>query len=82
MEGPSSVTTFLFTDIQGSTRLWEEEPERMRLALARHDTLVRSAVESNRGAVVKMSPADFGKYMQEEAARWQMVIDKAGIKGE
>ena len=54
MEGPSSVTTFLFTDIQGSTRLWEEQPERMRLALARHDTLVRSAVESNRGAVVKM----------------------------
>src|SRR5688572_11113799 len=31
---------------------------------------------------VKQSPAEFGKYMQEEAARWQMVIDKAGIKGE
>lgn len=54
MEVPSSVTTFLFTDIQGSTRLWEDEPERMRLALARHDTLVRTAVESNCGAVVKM----------------------------
>jgi tripartite-type tricarboxylate transporter receptor subunit TctC len=35
------------------------------------------------GAVpVKQSSAEFGKYMQEEAARWQMVIDKAGIKGE
>ena len=32
--------------------------------------------------MVKMSPAEFGKYMQDEAARWQMVIDKAGIKGE
>ncbi|MDB5865376.1 MAG: transporter substrate-binding protein [Betaproteobacteria bacterium] len=31
---------------------------------------------------VKQSPAEFGKYMQDEAARWQMVIDKAGIKGE
>src|SRR5207253_3134486 len=31
---------------------------------------------------VKQSSADFGKYMQDEAARWQMVIDKAGIKGE
>jgi tripartite-type tricarboxylate transporter receptor subunit TctC len=31
---------------------------------------------------VKQSSAEFGKYMQDEAARWQMVIDKAGIKGE
>ena len=30
-----AFTTFLFTDIEGSTRLWEREPERMRLALAR-----------------------------------------------
>jgi predicted ATPase/class 3 adenylate cyclase len=48
------VVTFLFTDIEGSTRLWEEEPERMSPALAGHDTLVRAAVESNRGVVVKM----------------------------
>ena len=31
---------------------------------------------------VKQSPAEFGKYMQDEATRWQMVIEKAGIKGE
>jgi tripartite-type tricarboxylate transporter receptor subunit TctC len=31
---------------------------------------------------VKQTSAEFGKYMQDEAARWQMVIDKAGIKGE
>ena len=49
------VVTFLFTDIEGSTRLWEQEPERMRPALARHDALARAAVESNRGMVVKMS---------------------------
>jgi predicted ATPase/class 3 adenylate cyclase len=46
--------SFLFTDIEGSTRLWEEKPEAMRQALARHDALVRAAVESNRGTVVKM----------------------------
>ena len=51
----SGVTTFLFTDIQGSTRLWEHEAERMRPALARHDAIVRAAVESHRGDVVKMS---------------------------
>lgn len=49
----SSVTTLLFTDIEGSSRLWEREPERMPLALARHDALARAAVEQHRGTVVK-----------------------------
>jgi predicted ATPase/class 3 adenylate cyclase len=52
---PATVTTFLFTDIEGSTRLWEEDPERMRPALARHDAIARAAVEGNRGTVVKMT---------------------------
>jgi predicted ATPase/class 3 adenylate cyclase len=52
---PLAVKTFLFTDIEGSTRLWEEDPARMRLALARHDALAREAVESHGGAVVKMT---------------------------
>jgi len=51
----TSAVTFLFTDIEGSTRLWEQEPERMRPALARHDALVREAVQRNRGHVVKMT---------------------------
>jgi predicted ATPase/class 3 adenylate cyclase len=45
----------LFTDIEGSTRLWEQEPERMRPALARHDAIARSSVEANGGRVVKMT---------------------------
>jgi predicted ATPase/class 3 adenylate cyclase len=49
----TGTVTFLFTDIEGSTRLWEEEPERMRRALARHDAISRAAVESHRGLVVK-----------------------------
>lgn len=53
MQAQSKVSTFLFTDIEGSTRLWEREPERMRGALARHDALLRSAVESHHGTVVK-----------------------------
>ena len=55
MHDASAVTTFLFTDIEGSTRLWEEEPERMQPALACHDALARTAVESHRGTVVKMT---------------------------
>lgn len=54
MHDPSAVTTFLFTDIEGSSRLWEQVPERMRLALARHDILTREAVSSHGGVVVKM----------------------------
>jgi predicted ATPase/class 3 adenylate cyclase len=50
---PSGTVTFLFTDIQGSTRLWEEHPEVMRLALARHDALMRSAIEQHNGHVFK-----------------------------
>jgi len=34
---PTGTITFLFTDIEGSTRLWEEHPNTMREALARHD---------------------------------------------
>src|SRR5512144_2428414 len=52
---PVGMVTFLFTDIEGSTRLWEAEPVRMADALARHDRLCRTAVESNCGRVVKMT---------------------------
>jgi predicted ATPase/class 3 adenylate cyclase len=55
VKASSGVTTFLFTDIEGSTRLWDREHERMQLALARHDTIVRAAIEDNHGTVVKMS---------------------------
>ncbi len=55
MKASSGVTTFLFTDIEGSTRLWDREHERMRIALAHHDAIVRAAIEENRGVVVKMS---------------------------
>ena len=54
-EFPSGTVTFLFTDIEGSTSLWEQHPEAMKPALARHDAIVRQAVESNHGYVVKMT---------------------------
>lgn len=50
---PSGTVTFLFTDIAGSTRLWEQQPQAMRAALARHDALVRGAIESHSGQVFK-----------------------------
>ena len=52
-ELPSGTVTFLFTDLEGSTRLWEEHPEAMRPALARHDEILREAVAASGGHVVK-----------------------------
>src|SRR5713226_2074102 len=50
---PIGTVTFLFTDIEGSTRLWEQHPEAMPLALARHDLLLRTAIEAHGGHVFK-----------------------------
>ncbi len=52
-ELPSGTVTFLFTDLEGSTRLWEEHPDAMRDALARHDEILRAAIEAHEGHVVK-----------------------------
>lgn len=50
---PSGTVAILFTDIEGSTLLWEQDGARMSQALAVHDALARSAVVACRGAVVK-----------------------------
>jgi predicted ATPase/class 3 adenylate cyclase len=50
---PSGVVTFLFTDIEGSTRRWEADPDAMRVALAAHDATVRSAIENHGGWLFK-----------------------------
>ena len=48
---PQGTVTFLFTDLEGSTRRWEAHPAQMKDALARHDAVVRGAVESHHGVV-------------------------------
>ena len=50
---PSGVVTFLFTDIEGSTRRWEADPEAMRAALSVHDEVLRSAIEARGGVLFK-----------------------------
>jgi predicted ATPase/class 3 adenylate cyclase len=52
-EPPRGTVTFLFTDLKSSTRIWEEHTEAMQVALARHDRLLRDAIESHGGYVVK-----------------------------
>ncbi|HMS00636.1 MAG TPA: adenylate/guanylate cyclase domain-containing protein [Anaerolineales bacterium] len=50
---PTGTVTFLFTDIEGSTKLWEQYPEAMKAALSKHDSILKEAVESNHGQIVK-----------------------------
>jgi predicted ATPase/class 3 adenylate cyclase/Tfp pilus assembly protein PilF len=50
---PTGIVTFCLTDIEGSTRLWEQHPEQMRAALARHDSLAAAIMEQHRGVVLK-----------------------------
>jgi class 3 adenylate cyclase len=56
---PSGTVTFLFTDLEGSTRLWEEHPEAMRPALARHDAILHEAIAVHGGFVVKTTGDGF-----------------------
>ncbi len=53
MNAPSGVVTFLFTDIEGSTRRWETDAEVMRTALEAHDRALREAIASRQGSLFK-----------------------------
>ena len=53
VSAPSGIVTFVFTDIEGSTRRWEADPEAMRTALAAHDEILRSAVGAHGGWLFK-----------------------------
>jgi len=50
---PTGTVTFLFTDLEGSTKLWEKSPTGMHAALTRHDTILREAIEGHGGFVFK-----------------------------
>ena len=59
VEPASQTLAFLFTDIEGSTRLWEQYRERMKDALECHDAILREAVEGSNGQVVKSTGDGF-----------------------
>ncbi len=53
MSAEQTTLAYWFSDLEASTRLWEEHPEAMHGALARHDAILRQAVEDTGGSVVK-----------------------------
>ncbi len=68
-ELPAGTVTFLFTDLEGSTRLWEEHPEAMKGALARHDEILRGAVAANGGTMVKTTGDGHPRGVPDRARR-------------
>ena len=67
----SGTITFLFTDIEGSTRLWEQHPEAMKLALAQHDEILRQAIERHAGHVFKtVGDAFYAAFANAPDALW------------
>lgn len=50
---PTGTVTFLFTDIEGSTRLWEQHPDAAREVVSRHDTILYAAITLHGGVVFK-----------------------------
>ena len=48
---PSGTVTFLLTDLEGSTRMWEQDPEAMKVAMARHDELLEKTIAATQGFI-------------------------------
>ena len=57
---PSGLVTFVFTDVEGSTRLWDSVPDAMTPALARHDEIVTTAVRDHHGHVFSHAGDGYG----------------------
>jgi class 3 adenylate cyclase len=66
------VVTFLFTDVEGSTRRWEADAQAMRAALAAHDKVLRRAIEAHGGWLFKHTGD--GAYPQSAAATKTTVL--------
>src|SRR5882757_8155475 len=48
---PSGTVTFLLTDLEGSTRMWEQDPVAMKAAMVRHDELLEKSIAANDGFI-------------------------------
>ena len=79
---PSGTVTFLFTDLEGSTRLWEAHPDAMQVALARHDEILRSNVEGRGGVVIKTMGDGFHAAFATAADAIRAAVDAQRALGE
>jgi len=80
---PTGTVTLLFTDIEGSTRMWEAEPEAMTMGLRRHDEILRSTIEQADGYVFKtVGDAFCAAFSTAEAAVAAAVAAQRALTGQ
>src|SRR3712207_5678040 len=72
---PSGTITFLFTDIEGSSRRWDAQPEAMQHALAQHDAILRSVIERHGGYVFKTMGDAFHAAFATPGAALRAVVE-------
>jgi predicted ATPase/class 3 adenylate cyclase len=72
---PSGTITFLFTDIEGSTRLWDKQPEKMKAALGRHHAILQNAIASHDGHIFQIVGDAFFASFQEAANAVYAALD-------
>ncbi len=81
---PTGVVSFLFTDVEGSTRLWEADPEAMAASLALHDQVMRRVMEANGGHVFSTAgdafAVAFGSVGAAVAAATAIQLDLLGAE--
>ena len=81
-ELPDGTVTFLLTDVEGSTALWEMAPEAMRSALVRHDALFEAAVTQHGGSHIRPrgeGDSRFAVFAGAPEARRRHAYDPAGL---
>lgn len=71
---PSGTASFLFTDIEGSTRLWQTHPEAMAEALERHDVILRAAIAAADGYVFSTAGDAFAAAFDRAGAAVEVAI--------
>src|SRR5918994_1104022 len=77
------IVSFLFTDVEGSTRLWEAQSRAMSVALARHDALLHAAIEFAGGTVFKtVGDAFCAAFPAPEAAIEAAVVGQQALTSE
>jgi class 3 adenylate cyclase len=81
-ERPSGTVTFLFTDVEGSTASWEQHPDAMGSALAAHDAILRSAIDSHHGVVFATGGDGFAAaFTRADAALRAAIEAQASLAG-
>src|SRR5829696_2532361 len=78
---PTGTIAFLFTDLEGFTKLWERHGPAMAAALARHGALVRAAIDAHRGHVFKTIGDAFCAAFQSPADALAAALDAQRVLG-